>query len=374
MVSKLQGFKTVGVNGDFPAENFHKTLNEIRQEEGYDISFKQALSDTFGGDMTPEKFYLSLGIEPDRMSVNKLITSNELTRWVFPEIVRDAIRAGLDYAPFYKQLITGEERIENTGLTMPKLNPPAADDVRMRDVAEAASITMGKLGVWTSKQVTIAKKGRGMEQTYESIMFTPMNLARIYFEELGARLGADIDYEVINILINGDQANGSESAPVIGAGTAGALTYLDIARAWIRFKRINRNSAAMIMSEADAITVLNMEQFQNRHPAGGQSISGVTLRIDTPLPNDQAILIHDSMPASKILFVDPARAVVQLTAWPLMIEGQKLIDKQINQEYASMMTGFANVFRDGRLLLDYSTNLATNPGPVAHPLVTSGEW
>ena len=32
-------------------------------------------------------------------------------------------------------------------------------------------------------------------------------------------------------------------------------------------------------------------------------------------------------------------------------------------EYVSIITGFANLFRDARLVLDYTTSLSTNPGP-----------
>jgi hypothetical protein len=64
-------------------------------------------------------------------------------------------------------------------------------------------------------------------------MFTPIDLAAIYFEELGTQLGSDLDAELVNIALNGDQADGSASSPVIGVTTAGTLTYQDLSRAWI---------------------------------------------------------------------------------------------------------------------------------------------
>lgn len=358
-------FSQVKVNQEYNMKAFHSTMQKRRQG-GEDITLKQFLAETYGADYTPEKFYSELGIDLKQFTVEKMLNTSELSRWLFPEIFRDAIRRGLEYTPIYPNLITGDEPIQSTGVTMPFLDFTSADvePVQLRDVNEGATIPEGEIVVWSEKQVTIRKKARGLKQTYESIMFTPVDLAAIYFEELGTRLGIDLDKDFINIALNGDQADASESSPVIGAATANILLYQDIARAWIRFRRIGRNSAAMITNEADATTILSMTQFQNTVERNLTTPSGVTLNVNTPLPTSQDIYVHDAIPAKKILFVDPARAFVKLTAMPLLIESEKLVSRQLQGEYVSIITGFANIFRDGRLILDYSTNLATNPGPL----------
>lgn len=359
-------FSTVKVGRTFEMKDFHKDMQK-RREGGEDVTLKGYLQETYGADYTPEKFYGELGIDLKSLTVEKMLNTSELTRWLFPEVFRDAIRRGMEYTPIYPNLITGDEPIQSTGLTMPMMDwsNVNADDVRLRDTNEGATITEGEIITWAEKQVTIKKKARGLKQTYESIMFTPINLAAVYFEELGTRLGSDLDRDFINIMINGDQADNSESAPVIGATTAGVLVYQDIARAWIRFRRIGRNSVAMIASEADATTILNLPQFQATQPAGNVTPSGVTLNANTPLPTSQDIYVHDAMPVGKILFVDNARSVTKLTAMPLLIESERLVSRQIQGEYVSIITGFANIFKDGRMILDYTTNLVTNPGPNA---------
>ena len=72
-----------------------------------------------------------------------------------------------------------------------------------------------------------------------------------------------------------DVAAGFAVSAVIGAATANTLLYTDIARAWIRFARIGRNSQAMLTSEADAITILNLDEFQKTIPANAVAPSGV---------------------------------------------------------------------------------------------------
>jgi hypothetical protein len=281
-------------------------------------------------------------------------------------VFRDAIVRGLEYTPIYGRLVTGNENIESTGITMPKMDWTTIDqeEIRLRDTNEGATITEGEIITWAEKTVNIKKKARGLKQTYESLMFTPIDLARVFFEELGVKLGADLDREAINVLLNGDQASGSESSPVIGAATANTLLYRDIARAWTRFRRIGRNSSIMLSSEADTLTILDMAEFQRTIPAGATTPSSVNLNVVNPLPSSQDIYVTDAVPTGLIVLVDTARAMVQLTAMPLLIETEKLVSRQLNGEYVSIITGFANIFKDGRLCLDYRTTLVTNPGPV----------
>lgn len=358
-------FHGVKVTQEFSMQAFHMEMQALRQQ-GKDVSLKQYLGEIYGPEYSPEKFYRDAGIDLKGMTVEKMLSTDQLSRWLFPEVFRDAIRRGLEYTPFYPNLVTGEENINSTGITMPSMDLTTVDanTFRLRDVAEGSTIPEAEVVTWSEKQVTIRKKGRGLKQTYESIMFTPIDLAAIYFEELGSRLGSDLDGDLVNVALNGDQADNSQSAPVIGATNAGTLAYIDIARAWVRLRRIGRSSSVMLMSEADALTVLNMTQFQQSFPANGASPSGVTLNVNTPLPTSQDIFVHERMTTGKILMVDTRRAFVQLTAMPLLVESERIVNRQLNGEYVSIITGFANIFRDGRLVLDYTTTLGANPGPT----------
>ncbi len=348
----------------FPMREFHEEMQSLR-ENRKDVSLKGYLKSTYGESMTVEKFYSELGIDMSGMTVQKMLQTSDLNRYLAPEIFRDAIRRGLEYTPFYSSLVAIEETINSTGLTMPFIDftDIDRDQLHLRDTNEGATITEGEIIAWSEKQVNIKKKARGLKQTYESIMFTPIDLAGIYFEELGTQLGADLDRELVDIAINGDQVNLSEAAPVIGATSAGTLAFPDLTRAW--FRRIGRNSTVMLTSEEDAITILNMPEFLKTQIPNGVAPSGITLNVANPLPTSQDIFVHDAIPTGKIILVDRARAFIQLTAMPLLIESEKIVSRQIEGEYVSIITGFANIFRDGRLVLDYDTSLVTNPGPSA---------
>jgi hypothetical protein len=264
----------------------------------------------------------------------------------------------LAYAPFYSKVITGEERIANTGLTMPYFNQSEAT---LAATNEGATITEGTM-TWGSKQVTISKRARGLKQTYESIMFCPIRLASIYFEDLGILLGATLDSDLITILVSGDQSDGSEAATVMGVTTPNTLTYKDITRVWVRMNRINRPVGTMITNEDDAVDILNMSAFQMPVRALGSPLT--SLNLQSPLPMQQNLFVHSSVTDKQIIFVDVSKAVVQLTAMPLLIESEVIVSSQWRGQYASIITGFANIFSDARVILDYSKNITAYPGPT----------
>lgn len=367
MPTLKEKFSGVQLTKDFNIEALHTEMQVIRQgDTKEDLTLKTAIEQIWGPEMTPDGFYRQLGVDLKTMTVDKILNTGEMSRWLFPEIIRDAIRIGLLYTPFYSKLIAGEDTINSTGLTMPYMDYRGIDQnlIRLRDVKEAGTITESEVVVWSEKQVNITKKARGLLQTYESIQFVPIDLASLYFEELGVRLGADLDAMLINVVFNGEQSDGSAASPVMGATTSGTLTYFDIARVWVRFKRIFRNSTVMLMSEADAITVLNMEQFLFIQYPNGTTQSGVTLNVNTPLPSSQDIYVHNAVPSGTIAFCDVSRMAIQITAQPLLTESDKIIRRQMTETFVSIMTGFAILFTDGRIVLNYNTSLSTNPGPT----------
>jgi hypothetical protein len=91
---------------------------------------------------------------------------------------------------------------------------------------------------------------------------------------------------------------------------------------------------------------------------------GPVLNLNTPLPQTQDIYTHPNIPDGKLILVDKRRFAIQLTAMPLLLESEKVVSRQIQGEFASIITGFANLFKNGRLVLDYTTSLTTNPGPT----------
>ena len=334
----------------------HLEMQDLRYK-GEDMDLKDYIPKFYEDpSLTPERFYRELGINVQELTVEKFLGSDTDSRWLFPEIFRDAIKKGLQYAPFYSKLVVGEERIDSSGITMPYFN---ASSAAMTDVAEGGTITEGTM-TWDKKTVTVSKRARGLKQSYESIAWTPVRLAAIYFEDLGIQLGATLDGDLVDVAINGEQGDGSEAATIMGVGTADTLAYKDIVRVWVRMNRINRPSVAILCNESEAVNLLDMAEFKN--PVQGQPLK--TLNLRSPLPTEQDIYVHSDVPDKQLIFIDITKAFVQLTALPLLVESEKIVSRQLQGQYASITTGFAVVFGDARVLLDYSETLVAEPGPT----------
>jgi len=305
-------------------------------------------------------FFDALGIDPSRHSVESLFTMpefNEGYRWLVPEVIREAIRTGLRRNPIYPNLIAAEENITQLQVTMPTIN---MSDAMPKKIGEAESIPMGNVS-FGQKQVNISKVAIGMTMTDEVMKFASLNVMSIFLQDMGVKLNQALDTEAIDTLINGDQAGGGDAVAVVGVTAAGTLTYRDILRVWIRMSRLGRLPAGFLANENAAMDYLELAEFK--------ALAGIAtlqkLEISTALPTSQKIWVHGAMVSdNQALFIDKSAALIKLNAAPLTLETERIANRQISGTYASLMTGFATMFRDARVVLDKSLPYAANQFPA----------
>lgn len=164
----------------------------------------------------------------------------------------------------------------------------------------------------------------------------------------------------MDVLINGNQADGSESAPVIGVNTtAEGITYKDLLRTWVRGSRLGRVFRTLIGDESAAIDILDLPEFKIRMYGQPQS----TMNLKTPVPSSSDFYIHPGVPENNVLLVDPRSALIKLTARQLMIESEKIVSNQTEAVYATITTGFSKMYRDASILIDSTREFSTNGFP-----------
>lgn len=318
-----------------------------------DISFLEYLTAAFpegcgkGGEFDIQHLYNELGVNPNLMTVSQLIDLDQDSRWLVPEIFRDAIRKGLRTSPFYNKLVIGNETVAQPQVNMPYIDLSDAEPV---ETEEAESASKGTIS-YGNKTVKIMKQTMGIDITYEAIQYTSINLLTIFIQDIGIKLGQKLNTALINILINGDQEDGSESAAVVGVNnTTTGVLYKDFLYGWIRGSRLGRQYSSIIAGEVMANKILELSEFKQKQQ--GTPLQNIV--VNETLPNQSQLYVSAQVPASKMIALDPKFAAVQLTSAPLLVEGDKLVSKQIQETVASITTGFANVFRDARYILDES--------------------
>ena len=308
-----------------------------------DTSFSELIEDQFG--VSQEAFYQKLGVNTKIDTMQNLFSMpNQNIRWLVPEIIREAITLGMRQAPFYPNIIASDQAISGLTAIMPSIN---MSDAAPAKINEAETIPLGDVS-FGEKTVKLFKIGKGFKITDEVRNYVSLDVLGIYLRDFGVQLGYAMDTLAMDVLINGNQMDGSESAPVIGVyDTTKGIVYKDLLRLWVRAARLGRNFQSMIGGEDQAIEMLDLPEFKDRSNGTTQA----TLNIKSPVPNKADFYIHPGTPAKQLLMVDTSAALIKLTAKQLMLESERIVSNQTEATYASLTTGFSKMYHDAAVLL-----------------------
>lgn len=327
------------------ADSFRKGNNTRRS---IDYSLADIAKDSFGFG-SADALYQTLGINPSQNTLDSLSSIsdfNEGYRWLQPEVIREAVRLGLRRNPVYTDLIAAEETVDQKSVVMPQVN---MSDATPEVLNEAETIPVGSVS-FGEKTVRLKKIGTGLQVSDEVQKYVSLNILSLYMQDAGVKLGLGMDTMAIDVLLNGD-ADGNDSAPVIGVQNVGSIGYYDLLRAWLRMGRLGRLPSGMLSNEGAALDILQLDEFK------GSNYNNIkqTINIKTPIPQSQDYLVHGAMPTGTSLgLIDNTASLIKLNATALLVESERIAQRQMNGTYATVTTGYAKLFRDAFLLLDGS--------------------
>lgn len=311
-----------------------------------DISLSEFVSNRYGLDLND--YYEKLGINTKKDTMQNIFSMpDQSIRWLVPEIIRSAIYLGMKEAPFYPNIIASDQSINGLSAIMPFVNP---SDAAPAKVNEAETIPLGTVS-FGQKTVKLFKIGKGFKITDEVKNYVSLDVMSIFIRDFGVQLGYALDTLALDVAINGNQADGSESAPVIGVyDDAAGIQYKDLLRVWVRASRLGRGFRTMVGGEDQAIHILDLDEFKNRQ----SGTTTATLNLKTPVPNSADFYIHPGVPENQVLLIDPKAALIKLTARQLTLESERIVSNQTEATYATITTGFSKMYQDAALLLDGS--------------------
>lgn len=316
-----------------------------------DISFGEFLQEKYG--FSQDQYLKELKIDTKATTMQNIFTMPDQSfRWLVPEIIRSAIDLGIREAPFYPNIVASEQSINGLSAIMPIINPSDAAPAR---VNEAETIPVGDVS-FGQKSVTLFKIGRGFKLTDEVKNYVSLDVLAIFLRDFGVQLGYAMDSLAMEVLTNGNAADGSESSPVIGVkDTANGITYQDLLRIWIRGSRLGRNFTNMIGGEEQAMKILDLNEFKLRQSGTPMA----TLNLKTPVPSAANFFIHPGVDENQVMLVDPRFALIKLNAQSLMLESERIVSNQTEATYATLTTGFSKMYQDSAILLDASKEFDT---------------
>ena len=324
-------------------------------ERPVDISLEEFVQNRYA--LSLSDYFEKLGINTKKDTMQNIFTmpSPEI-RWIVPEIIRTAVYLGIKEAPFYPNIIASDQPINGLSAIMPFVNPSDAAPAR---VNEAETIPLGDVS-FCQKSVKLFKVGKGFKITDEVKNYVSLDVMGIFVRDFGVQLGYALDTLAMDVLINGNQSDGSESAPVIGVTDTGeGIQYRDLLRVWIRASRLGRNYRTMIGGEDEALNILDLPEFKNRQSGTPMA----TLNLKTPVPNSADFYIHPGVPDDEVLLVDPKAALIKLTSRQLMLESERIVSNKTEAIYATVTTGFSKMYQDAAILVDSSKEFSANGFP-----------
>ena len=355
-IEKFQASKLKG-----KIEETFKLAESLRRDtkQPEDVTFSEVIETKFEGMgiSSLEDLMEELGIDPavDTISAIQTLDDHDV-RWLIPEIIRSAIRAGLRDAPIWPSITATEVSSSQLKQTLPWLN---MSDAAPRKVNEGETIPVGSIS-YGQKTVEVYKVGRGIKIPYEVVQFVSIDVISLFLQDFGVKLGQALDTLALDVLMNGDQADGSSASAVVGVTTATTKVYRDFLRLWIRGSRMGRNFSTIIGGEASAMDTLDLPEFKDRKSGTTDS----TLNMKTPVPKSADYFVHGNVPANQEILVDKRYGLLKMNVIPLLIESDKIVSNQTLETYATITTGFAKLFLDSTLILDKSLAFASNGFPA----------
>ena len=139
------------------------------------------------------------------------------------------------------------------------------------------------------------------------------------------------------------------SGRVIGAdggigGTKGTLSYDALLGFWSQFDPYTMNT--MLMGSDMMLAMLKLSEFQN--PLTGLNFQG-TGTLATPL--GAKLLRTSAMPAGKIIGLDKNYALERICGSEVLVEYDKLIDRQLERAAITSISGFAKPYQEASKVL-----------------------
>jgi len=284
------------------------------------------------------------GIDVNKVTVERFFQSDPNAKWLFPDIVREAVIAGMKRKPVYPSLIVSDEKIEGTAYDLPYVTESETEE-ELRSIAEGAAIPESEL-TYGDRVVRLAKMGRGVIASYEVIRRMAVDVLRVHLQRMGERLGRSLDTRLATVLVNGDNSGASTAATTVNTATADAWVYGDIVNGFMKLATEHGFSPTHMLANADLCkSILGMTEFQDA------ALFDFAKTGNLPTPLGMRLVPMENQPENKLTILDAGYAVQKLTEQDLLVESDKLINQQWDRTYLTVVTNFAILYPKARVVV-----------------------
>ena len=212
-------------------------------------------------------------------------------------------------------------------------------DAGMAAVAEGAAIPATKVRT-RDNLISLSKRGRMLIASYEAIRFQKLDLFSVMLRQIGSYIQKMQLKDAIDVLVGGDGNDNAAEIFRVGegpiSGSAGELGYDQLVEFWGQFDPYTMNG--MILSSGMMTKMLKIPELQN--PLTGLNFQGTGV-LAAPLGAElhRTSAVEDGM----IIGIDKRYALEQVRAGEVLVEYDKLIDRQLERAAITAICGFGKI-------------------------------
>lgn len=257
---------------------------------------------------------------------------------LFPEYISRTVRQGMEETDILPAITATTTVIDSMDYRS-VYSAAEDDDKALRDVLEGTAIPETQIKT-KEHLVHLRKRGRMLVASYEAVRFQKLDLFGVMLRQIGSHIQKMQVQDALRVLISGDGNNNASVVYNVGSepisGTAGTLQYDQLVEFWGQFDPYTMNT--MLCSTDTMTKLLKIPEMQN--PAAGLNFQG-TGSIGTPLGAKVHRIsgIEDGM----ILGLDNRYALEQVRCGDVLVEYDKLIDRQLERAAITSIAGFGKI-------------------------------
>lgn len=325
-----------------PAKSFSQVLEGLDPSSQYENSDLQNL-DAFQRQL--RRFDIKVSGE-NSDTVDRFFQCSE-SATLFPEYVARAVTQGMQRANQLPDLVATVSYIDSMdyrtiSVSTPDASATANSSVTVPDpVAEGQPLPQTTISNQKSL-VSLKKHGRLLAASFEALRFHKLDLFTVTLRQIGADIARDLLADAVDVLLNGDGNDNAVTPAVLSAKPS----YGDFVNLWAGLSPFQLTT--ILASTNTMKDLLAITEFKD--PLAGMNFQG-SGKLITPLG---ANLVHTPALADHtILAFDKNCALEMVQSGNVILDADKLIDRQLERAAISTIAGFARIFPDAVKAVSY---------------------
>ncbi len=262
---------------------------------------------------------------------------------LFPEYIARSVRQGMEETNLLPQITAAVTQFN--GMDYRSIaSVPEKEDKSLRRVEERASIPQTEIRT-QENLVRLHKRGRMLVASYEAIRYQKLDLFSVTLRQIGAYINRMHLEDAIDVILNGDGNDNPAQVISLPENSGGKLSYGDLVDFWAKFDPYEMNT--LLVSGDVMLQLLKLSELQN--PLTGLNFQG-TGKLTTPLGAE--LLRTSALGSGTLIGLDRRYALEMVQGSDVLVEYDKLIDRQLERAAITSVSGFAKLFVDAAKVLE----------------------